>query len=228
MPAARHGPPRPCPSAGRSGDQCICRLGTARRGRLRSRNDHRGGMMPDRGQAKARRRVQAEEAGLVRFPGAHERGRHQRGQRAALRRACARRGEHGRDLRGHAVAGLSPAGGAGQRREGADREAEAADRDRLPLRRDPHRGRLRGRRLQLRQAGGRPGPVRPCQGDRPRAHRRGSQRHPADLEQAGLGGCVGGTQRARHAGGRGRRHRAVGPEGQAGRAAAGQAARGAP
>ena len=80
------------------------------------------------------------------------------------------------------------------------RPAAADDRGRLPVRRDPHRGRARGRRLQLLQAGRRPGPVRARPGGRPRPDRRGPERHRAALDQAGLGRRLGRPQRRGHPG----------------------------
>ena len=91
-----------------------------------------------------------------------------------------------------------------------------------------HRARPHRHRLQLLQARRRPRPVRPRQGDRRRPDRRGPQRHRQALGQAGLGRRLGRPQRARHPGHRRLRRRAVGPQGQARRPAAGQAARRAP
>ena len=78
-------------------------------------------------------------------------------------------------------------------------------------------------RLQLLQARRRPGPVRPRQGGRRRHDRRGPQRHRQDLHQAALGRRLGGPLRRGHPGPRRHRHRAVRPQGQARRPAAGQA-----
>ena len=84
-----------------------------------------------------------------------------------------------------------------QRREGAHRPAAADDRGRVPVRRDPHRGRPRGPRLQLQQAGRRAGPVRPRPRGRPGPHRRGPQRHRPAVDQARLGRRVGRAAAAR-------------------------------
>ena len=84
------------------------------------------------------------------------------------------------------------------------------------------------RRLQLQQARRRAGPVRACEGDRAQPDRRRPQRHRAAVGQAGVGRRIGRPQRPVDAGDRRVRHRAVGPEGQARQAAAGQAARRAP
>ena len=122
----------------------------------------------------------------------------------------------------------APAGHPDQRREGADRPAEADDRDRLPLRRDRHRGRSARDRLQLLQAGRRSGAVCARPGDRRQPDRRGSERHRQDLHQTALGRRFRRSQRRRHPGDRGHRHRAVRPQGQAGWPSAGEAAGGVP
>ena len=81
-------------------------------------------------------------------------------------------------------------------------------------------------RLQLLQARRRPGPVRPRQGDRRRPHRRGPQRHRQDLRPSCSGPAPPSGRSGRgHPGHRRHRHRAVRPQGQARRPAAGQAAR---
>ncbi len=139
-----------------------------------------------------------------------------------------RRGQHRPHRVGRAVAGVPAAGRADQRRQGADRPAEAADRDRLPVRRSADPGRPRRHRLLVQQARRRAGAVRACQGDRAEPDRRRPERHRAAVGQAVLGRRLGGPQRPGDAGHRGLRHRAVGLEGQAREAAAGQAARRAP
>ena len=89
-----------------------------------------------------------------------------------------------------------------------------------------HRERPRGHRLQLLQARRRPRPVRARQGDRRRPDRRGPQRHRAGSGPSCVwAGASVGRSGAGHPGDRRHRHRAVGPQGQARRPAAGQAAR---
>ena len=82
-----------------------------------------------------------------------------------------------------------------------------------------------GTGLQLLEAGRRTRPVCACQRNRAGPHRRGSERHRQDLEQAVLGRGLGGSQRHVNAGHRRLRRRAVGPEGEAIGPVAGQAAR---
>ncbi|MCY1286317.1 hypothetical protein D9M70_352860 [compost metagenome] len=123
-----------------------------------------------------------------------------------------------------AVFQLPAAGHADQRRQGADRPAEADDRGGDPVRRDPHRQRPRGAGLQLQQARGRPRPVRARGGDCAGADRRGPERYRAAVGQAVLGGRFGWPQRPVDAGHRRLRRGAVGPQGPARRPVAGQAA----
>ncbi|CAA9239649.1 MAG: L-talarate dehydratase @ Galactarate dehydratase, partial [uncultured Chloroflexi bacterium] len=120
---------------------------------------------------------------------------------------------------------LRPPQDAHQRRQGLHRPAAPAHAGGHAARPRPGQRWARRPRLQLLQACGRPRPLRPRTRDRPRPHRRGSERHRPSLGEAPVGRRLGRPRRPRRPGHRRLRRRAVGPHGHARITAAGQAAR---
>ena len=117
-----------------------------------------------------------------------------------------------------------PLGQPGQRRQGADRPAEAADRDGAAVRRGRHRAGPRGMGFSYSKRAGGPAQYAHLAEIAEVAIGAGPLRHRPHLPVAAVGGRIGRPLGCRHPGDRGARRRTVGPQGPPRRPAAGEAA----